>query len=424
MSTLRLFTLLAAFLCASCGHDPLSDIWDAFSADAFDSGMDDGMGDGDGGRPPMFEPLVTVRLDDAQGITGDVRNIALATLGAQTLAFLSAQTDGVHIVDVSVPSTINTTSVLGTLNAASLTAPAEIAGGRVDAVAVVDSIYLVCLAVGAGAVDANGNGVTVFHLPTVQTILLTPPPHDFSAALAPPTVLTGIAAPGDGNGNGGGVSGGNSSFLVATGGTELGTAFITQGTPGSWTAGPPLTSATPAVANWYHVLVNGTNAYTSVFADGSFGILAVSLLPMPAVATPNVIQIPGSIGTVNAGPGNFGMPLALEATTLNVGGDDEVRTFSVSVPVMPVPGASIPLAGENLTGLGNRPGILAVGAGETLNVFQTLGGFGANLAATLTFSAPVVVRGVAPVADPMGQFVLCCAGLRGLQVVQWSDVPG
>ena len=108
MSTLRLFTLLAAFLCTSCGHDPLSDIWDAFSADAFDSGMDDGMdGGGDGGRPPMFEPLVTVRLDDAQGITGDVRNIALATLGAQTLAFLSAQTDGVHIVDVSVPSTIN-----------------------------------------------------------------------------------------------------------------------------------------------------------------------------------------------------------------------------------------------------------------------------------------------------------------------------
>ena len=50
--------------------------------------------------------------------------------------------------------------------------------------------------------------------------------------------------------------------------------------------------------------------------------------------------------------------------------------------------------------------------------------WGANLAATLQFSAPVVVRGVAPVADPMGQFVLCCAGLRGLQVVQWSDVPG
>ena len=148
--------------------------------------------------------------------------------------------------------------------------------------------------------------MTVFHLPTVQAILLTPPPHDFSAALAAPTVPAGIAAPGDTNGNGGGVSGGNSSFLVATGATELGTALITQGTPGSWTAGPPLTSVTPLVENWYHVLVNGTNAYTSVFADGRFGILAVSLLPMPAVATPSVIQIPGSIGTVNPVQTQFG----------------------------------------------------------------------------------------------------------------------
>ena len=111
MSALRLFTLLALLLCASCGKDPLSDVWDAFSADAFGTDMDDGMGDdGDGGRPPDFEPAVTVRLDDAQGITGDVRNIAVATLGAQTIAFLSAQTDGVHMVDVTVPSTINTTS--------------------------------------------------------------------------------------------------------------------------------------------------------------------------------------------------------------------------------------------------------------------------------------------------------------------------
>lgn len=420
----RALLALLVLLLPACGNGTLADIWSRFPADQFPGGGDGG-GGGGGGGGGTFTPRETAFLDDAQGITGDVRNVALAIVGAQTLAFLSAQTEGVHIVDVTAPNTITQASVRGRIPGTLL------AGGRADAVAVVDETYLVALAV--GAVDVDGNAVSVFHVPSLLTILATPPPHDFAPALAPRIGTGAIAAPGNDEGKAAGVSGALSAFLVATGGNSLGTAAISPGVPGSWTAGPAFTPSSPPVDHVLDVLVNGTNAYLSVESAGTFGILAVSLVPTPTVTTPTVLTVPGTFSTLAtdpiAGPGNFGLDLARDGSTLFVTGRNAVSLFNLTNPAVPAPlpppanqvgstGAdTIAVTG----GLGN--GGFAVGAGDRVRVFSPSLTAGFAQEAEVVFAAPATMRGLAPRSAATGRFLLCCAGSRGLRVVQWRNTP-
>ncbi|MFQ5843495.1 MAG: hypothetical protein ACE5JG_00740, partial [Planctomycetota bacterium] len=326
-----------------------------------------------------------------------------------------------HIVDVTVPSAIGAGSFLGTIGTATLTtAPAEIAGGRVDALAVVDSIYLVCVAVGAS--DANGNSITVFDLPTVQVILGGGPPFDFSTALFPTTVPAGILATGNADGKAGGVSGANATFLVATGGSALGVGVIDPATR-MWTPGTPVTATVPPVDHWLDVAVTGTNGYASVDSGGSFGVLALTLLPAPALAAGNLLPVTGAFGTLGgdpiAGPGNFALDLAVDGNTLLVSGDDEVVSFDISSPAAPVPGVPATATGLDTIAVAAQGGDLAVGAGDAVRIYQRP--FGPpTLTAEFGFTSPITIRGVALRPAPGGNFVLCCGGTRGLRVVQWS----
>ena len=159
----------------------IGDLFGVFPADVFQPETPDGGGpippDGGGG----FRAEEVAFLEAAQGVTGDVRNIALAQVGIVSLAFLTAGTDGVHMVDVTQPELVNSGDFLTTIHDSVLTAPpAAIAGGRVDALAVVDNTYLICLAVGSGA----PNAVTVFHIPTLLSSA-TSPVADLSAAFVP-----------------------------------------------------------------------------------------------------------------------------------------------------------------------------------------------------------------------------------------------
>ncbi len=425
------FLIALATLLPSCGSGGLKDIWKTFPASAFEQDPEP-IDPNDPNRPPQpFEPVEVGFIASSGGATGDIRNIAVAILGAQALAFVSAQDSGVHIIDVTLPSTVSSSSLLGTIDNTSLTAPAEIAGGRVDTLTVIDGIYLVCVAVGAQ--DITGNSVTVFHIPTLQTILAGPGPHDFSIALFPGTAPIGVT--GNADGKAGGVSGAAGTFVVAGGGDTLFTAIITPGTPGpppipgSWTPGPPfLSPIAPPIENWLDILVSGTTGFASVVSNGSFGIVALTLLPTPAVNTDPIIIVPGNFSALQnnsiAGPGNFALDMTVDVTTstLYVGGDGQVESFNITSPINPITGAQVPATGNNTIAVHALGGTLAVGADNAVRVFQAVPPLPLQLVAEVDF--PGQIRGVFLRSTMNGRFVLCCGGTRGFRVVQWSDLPG
>ena len=166
LSLLLILTILPA-----CGGD-IGALFDAFPPEAFqpDGGAGGEIPDIPGGPGGTFRALEVGFLEAAQGVTGDVRNIALAQVGTQNLAFLAAGANGVHMVDTTQPELINSSDYITTIRDSVLTAPAMISGGRVDAIAVVDNTYLVCVAIGSGATDA----VTVFHIPTLIMAATSP----------------------------------------------------------------------------------------------------------------------------------------------------------------------------------------------------------------------------------------------------------
>ena len=194
---------------------------DAFSAFPPEVFEPDEPGDG-GDGPPDIPGAGGVEevgfLEAAQGVTGDVRNVVLAQIGAQSVAFLAAGRDGLHVVDMTEPEMTNVNSFIRSVAPGSLVAPAAIAGGRIDALAVVDNTYLVCLAVGSGAAHA----VTVFHIPTLIDTTLPASDAFVERTGGPDIAVPGLDLGLGLGGQGGGVSGRASSFVVATGGPRRG----------------------------------------------------------------------------------------------------------------------------------------------------------------------------------------------------------
>jgi hypothetical protein len=410
--------LVLALLPACSGN--LADLFAAFPSDAFGDG--DGTIPDDGTQPPpgpgQFVPEEVGFLESAQGVTGDVRNVVTAQVGASIYAFASAGTEGVHVVDVTEPERINTTSYLITVSDAVLTDPARIEGGRVDTLAVMDNAYLVCVAVG----DDTENAVTVFHIATLIDRAMTSP-SDLSEALVPRSDAEIIVVPGTADGKAGGVSGATSVFFVATGGAELGAGLITPGTPGTWRALPPFTSDTsPRIDQFLDVRVKGFNVY---------GIVAAGLSgnpPTTAVTTQDIVEVPSTgldalAGSSVSGPGNYPLDLAVEESTLFVTGDDAVEIFSITNPATPSIGAPVTGTGSDTIAVASSSSFFAVGAGDGVSVYSTLVSPPVRAAQVELTASLTVIRGVAMLSSASGRFVVCCAGERGLRFVQWSNIP-
>lgn len=413
-------------LVAGCGNGTIADIFHAFPEETFQPPS---------GEPPPtppptgFTPREVKFLEGAQGVTGNVRNIALAQVGARRIAFLAAGTSGCHVVDVTQPELLNSTSYLTTIRDSVLSDPnASVAGGQVDAVAVVDNAFVVCVAIGTSATNA----VSVFRIQALLDAATSSSADLSTAFVAPQTPGTDeIAAPGNAEGKAGGVSGGGGVFLVATGGPQLGAGVIVPGTPVTWTALPPFTSAAnPQVDRFLDIRVAAPVAYASVESGTTLGIIAlqVNLLPSPSlmVTTPSVIEVEGRFDLVAgrqvSGPGNFPLDLGLSTAGLFVTGENEVVVFSVTNPAQPVETSIVENTGQDTIAVDAGTGFFALGAGDRVRVYTTLTGQAVR-AAEVTFGATFVIRGVALHSSSAGRFVLACGGNRGLRVVQWSNIP-
>jgi len=420
MRTLALLLLFVAVV-PGCGNGNIGSLFSLFPPEAFDPNPP---GDDDiPAIPGGFEPSEVGFIESAQGVTGDVRNIAIAVVGAATYAFLSAQTGGIHVVDVTEPERVNSRYVTGI-------GPTLLQGGRCDAITVVDNTYVVCVAVGTAAVDA----VTVFHIPTILDRAANG--GAVADALVPKLGGPDIAVPGE-TGRGGGVSGRASSFAVATGGPELAVGVIAPGTPGTWVALAPFTSAAnPKVDNFLDVNFTLNGVFASVKSDEVFGIVA---LLINAAATPPTITpvTPAPVDmeqptSTNAnidnvlvrdvvGPGNYPLDLVFDTFSLFVTGDREVRIFDATNPALTTPPTIVPGMLVDTISVDSSTGFFATGQSTRVEVFSVLTGQSQRIARFDFSGINIRVRGVKLISSRFGRFILCCAGERGLRVVQWSD---
>jgi len=416
---LPLFALLLVL--PACGSGTIGDLFAIFPPEAFE---DPGAGDG-GGLPGQFIASEIAALGGGQGVTGEIRNVVLATVASRTYAFLTAQTDGVHVVDVTDPLILNSTDFVTTIDDAHLSSPAaSIAGGRVDAVAVVDNTFLVCLAIGSGAVNA----VTVFDI-TLLIEAATNSEADLSGAFITPAG-TGIAAPGNSAGKAGGVAGSGSAFFVATGGPDVIPAVIDPGTA-TWLEGAALdTGAT--VVETLDVQVNGTSSIhvSGRGPGGAYGIVALAHPALPIPTTPEIETIDvedfDDIDDFNesvrdiAGPGNFPLDIALDTLTLLLTSDEKVLIYNVSNPFSPSLLTTIENTGFDTIAVDSDGGVTVIGAGDTLLIASTALGQ-ARVTGQVDFAGSIVIRGVALFSTDDGTFALCCGGQTGLRVVQLSQ---
>ncbi|MEM8884987.1 MAG: hypothetical protein AAGD14_13025 [Planctomycetota bacterium] len=415
---LRGLALLLVVGLVGCNGN-IGDLFSVFPASAFE---DPDGGEDPGGIPGAFEPVEVAFLGSAQGVTGDVRNIAVATIAGESYAFLAAGVDGVHMVDVSEPSTVSATDFITTIDDDVLSdAAASIAGGRVDDVAVIDNAFLVCVAIGTGATNA----VTVFNIADLIT-LATSSSADLSDAFVPGTGA--IAADGTPNGNGGDVDGGANVFLVATGGSELGAGLITPGSPGTWAALPPTTDAT--IDNFIDVKLRLPTAAYCVVAQGDdlrLATFTVEFLPNPGVTLTGDLQaLTGSFSGLDdnaaAFPGTFPAALALDLTgTLYASGQNDIRTYSVANPTLPVEGTPIFATGFEVGGMAADIGFLVYTNSPSTITLTSLAG---TITPLSTFEAPGRrTLGVALRNTDTGRFALTCANNVGFRIVQYSDLP-
>jgi len=429
----RIFILSGLLFLLGCTGN-IGDLFDAFPASAFEPDQPDG------GLPPIpgaFDAIEIGFAESAQGVTGDVRNIEVLSFGAQVLAFCTAGPDGVHIVDVTRPDRIPAATHITTVSDANLTAPAEIAGGRVDAIAIIDGTYLVCVAVGTSATNA----VTVFHIPTLMDRAITPTSDLSDAYIGKVPLTEDIAVPGNAMGKAGGVAGFAGNFMVATGGPELGIGAIITGTPLMWAGLPAATVDTPKIDEFLDVKIGGTAIYTSVKDEtGKYGILAASFTitppdpPNPALpptitviaAAPDITEIVGTrFDTLETdsitGPGNFFLDLSLDIGSLYVTGDDRVHSFTITAPTNPGIGPIADFTGLRTISVAAQNGTFAIGNRDQVRIYTSFTGQPV-LQSQYEFPNTLrQIRGVALIAATDGRYVLCCAGERGLRIVQWSN---
>ncbi len=416
---LRSLLPLLVLAAAGCGNGTLGDVWHSFPEEVFNP-PDDGGGGGGGGGITLEE---VAALAGGQGITGTVKNIALANVAGETFAFLAAGTDGCHVVDVTSPDLVNSGSYVTTIRPSVLTAPAEIAGGRVDTVAVVDNTFLVCVAVSPTA----ANCVSVFNLPALIAAA-TSSTADLSIAFIPPTTpgTDAIAVTGDSLGKGGGVAGTTGAFFVATG-TQLAAAKIAlSGTGLTWTLDPPISLGTPAFTTVTDVAVGAAAGVTAVFAsgkraDGEFAVATVT--PGTGIAVSTVVdsEVQRVIDDFVSTGGNYPLDLAFDALTLYVTANNEVFVFGVTPAGLSLT-STISSTGSKTIAVGAGSGSFAVGAGDAVRVGTSALGQ-ARVTGSLTFPGTYTIRGVAIRSTSEGLFFLACAGTGGLRVLQVPSAP-
>lgn len=392
-----------------CGPGNIGDLFSAFPESVFEG--DEPGGPGDGGGP--FTPADTGGLGGSDGVTGDVRNLILAQVGLDTYAFLTATTDGIHIVNVTEPDLINRTDFLATIPSTLL------AGGRCDAIAFFDR-FIVCLAVGTSGV----NGVTVIN---VEALIeeLTTGGGDASVAVVPLAPGdAGIPVPGTSEGKGGGASGGSGQFFVATGLPTIAHGVIAPDGM-SWSTMTPLTT-TAEVAELVDVIVNSTFA---IYASGTgtlgrFGIVTLGHPLNPIPVTPTFEEIDGEFDLVLdefvTGPGNFPLDLALDSLTLYVTGEDSLQLFNVTNPIGPTLLTTVENTGIETISVAASGTTVVLGANDALLILtSTLGQ--AQVTGQVTFGSTFTIRGVALHTTDQGTFCICAAGEVGVRVVQLAQ---
>lgn len=424
---LRSLLPFLVLLAAGCGNGTLGDIWDALPEQAFNPD-DGGGGGGGGGGGATLEEVAAIA--GSQGVIGTVKNIALATVGSETFAFLAAGPDGCHVIDVTSPDLVASNSYVTTIRPLVLAAPAALAGGRVDAVAVVDNAALVCVAVVPGT---STNCVTVFNLPALIAAA-TSSTADLSAAFVPPTTpgTDLIAVTGDSLGKGGGVAGVNGNFLVATGTALVAAKIEVTGAPPalSWTlqAAPGL--GTPAFTSVTDVAVGSAGGVTAIFAsgkrsDGEFAVSSTSLgSPLPGVQTVIDSEVQRVIDDFVSTAGNYPLDLAFDALTLYVTANNEVFVYTVSTTSTGLSLVStVSNTGSSTIAVGAGSGSFVIGAGDTVRVGTAALGQ-ARLTGSRKFPGTYTMRGVATRATPEGLFFLACAGTGGLRILKVAAPTG
>jgi len=406
---------------SGCGNGTLADVWHSFPVGAFQPPAGGGGGGGGGtGGIPLTE---VAALGGGQGVTGTVKNIALATIAGETFAFLAAGTDGCHIVDVTSPDLVNAGSYVTTIRESVLPAPeARIEGDSVDAVAVIDGTYLVCVAVSPTAT----NCVTIFHLPTLIPLAKVSSVADLSPAFVPPATpgTDAIVVTGDAVGKGGAVSGASGMFFVATG-TALAQGAV-SGTPpaAAWTlVSPALNLGTPSFTTVTDVAVNQT---TAVYASGKrsdskFGFAVLANPAIPISQPPTFIEVLGTIQTVADSPiadaGNYPLDLAVDTLNLYVTGNNELLVYNATNPFLPTLVTTVPSTGSKTIAVSGAGGAFALGVGDAVSAGTNLLGQ-ARVSGSLTFPGTYTVRGVAVRSTSEGVFLLVCAGTGGLRIVE------
>jgi hypothetical protein len=418
-----ILALLLLPLAAGCSGN-IGDLFSIFPPEAFEP-----PGDGGGGGGTTFTPREVARIGGSQGVTGSVRNVAVTTIAGSVYAFIAAGPDGVHVVDVTDPLVLNSTDYVTTIRDTRLSDPdAAVAGARVDAVAIVDGNFLVCLAVATGA----ANAVTVFSIPILIEDAVSPT-ADLSRAFVPLTG-TGIAAPGNSAGKAGGVAGSGGRFFVATGGPMLQGAMIDTGTS-TWTETGALEIGT-TIGETLDVRVNQTTSiYVSTrTVSGAYGIVARGHPALPLPSTPEFFAIAPSdpaestsIDNFNlssrtiAGRGNFPVDLAIDGLTLLATGNAKVFVYNITNPFAPSLISTIGNTGSETIAVAGEGGVVAIGAGTAVVLGQNALGQARTTGRVDFTGGTFAVRGVAILSTDDGTFALCCAGDQGLRVVQVSQ---
>lgn len=416
MRSVLLPLLVVVLAAAGCGSGTLEDLFSIFPKEAFEGG--DGDIPGDGGVPLPFQPKEIDALAGSQGVTGDVRNIVLASNAGLTYALIAAGTDGFHIADVTMPDLINTESYVANIRDG--VNGAVIAGAAVHDLTVVDNRFLVCIAVGTGATNA----VTVFDLDILLPAVVANPAADVSGALIPAAPGSDIPVPGAA-GKGGGISGSTAVFFVATG-SGLVAAAIDAATP-VWALSPAQPDfGTSAPATITEVLVNGTTALyaTGTNTAGDFGLFVLPHPALPIPSTPTFRAIEGNFRTVVdafvSGPGTYPLDLASNGLSLYVGGVDEVLVYGITNPLGPalLNGVqqtgpdTISVAAEGVTFTAGADNVLAIGSNVVGQAVKT---------GEVSFPGTFTIRGVAMSTTDAGSFAFCCAGTSGMRVVQLTE---
>jgi len=414
MRSVPVLLILALLATAGCGNGNIGDLFSIFPKEAFEG---DGDIPGDGEIPLPFQPGEVNALAAGQGVTGDVRNIALATQSGLTYAFMAAGGDGFHVADVTLPDLINTGSYV--VNVRNGVNGASIAGAAVHDLTVVDNRFLVCIAVGSAP-----SGVTVFDLDLLIPAVLASPAADLSATIIPPAPTTAIAVPGAG-GKGGGVSGSTASFFVATGTGLVGAAI--DATIPAWVVSPvqPDFGATdPATIT--DVLVNGNTALyaTGTTAAGDFGLFVMPHPALPIPSTPTFQLVLGNLQSVVdnfvTGPGTYPLDLASNGLNLYVSGVDEILVYSITNPLGPALLSNIKQTGPETISVAAEGVTFTAGADDALVIGSNVLGQ-TVVTGEVSFPTTYTIRGVAMRTTDAGSFAFCCAGTSGMRVVQLTE---